>query len=49
MMLIGLAPTDADIAEAQGRVSAGENYEMVWADIDLRIEKRLAQRKRETK
>ena len=49
MVLVGLAPTEAEIAEARGRVAAGQDYDEVWAEIDARIAKRLAQRKRETK
>ena len=49
MVLVGLSPTEAEIAEARARVAAGEDYDAVWAEIDARIAKRLAQRKRETK
>ena len=48
-VLVGIAPTDAEIAEAQGRIDAGENSIDVWAEIDRRCAARFKQRKRETK
>lgn len=44
MVLVGLTPTEAEIAEARGRIAAGESSMDVWADIDARVEKRMRAR-----
>lgn len=45
IVLVGLSPTEAEIAEARGRISAGERSMDVWADIDARVAKRMQARR----
>lgn len=45
IVLVGLTPTEAELAEARGRIAAGERSMDVWADIDARVEARMQMRR----
>jgi hypothetical protein len=44
IVLVGVSPTDAEIAEAHARISSGEDSFDVWEDIDARCATRMRQR-----